>query len=298
MTDVSVPAFPVSSLQFLQGTAFTLPQKTPHAVYVLESWATWCPPCRQTIPHLNSLSKQFANRGVVFVGITSENDEAKIRKFISSMGDNMTYPVALDKNREMDAYARHFGAQGIPHCYVVDCMGVVRWQGHPAEGSLANKLDVLANERMQKIASEEDSTSVPPKQLTAAMLSSLSVADVKWALKANHLTPSDYLEKSDMLRALLDTNQTQATKLRGKIAVPGGAGESAASEGKSPSQQEQSDEGILLKDLTSEQVSRMGAGALKKVIRANNINVGAMDGLEKSDLVKAVLSALEQNKQS
>src|SRR5688572_28676628 len=39
-------------------------------VYVVEFWATWCPPCRTSIPHLAELQKRFKNRGVVIVGIS------------------------------------------------------------------------------------------------------------------------------------------------------------------------------------------------------------------------------------
>lgn len=282
-----MPAFPLKNLQFVQGSSFYLPQSTPHPVYVLEAWATWCPPCRQTIPHLNTLSKQFSKRGVVFVGITSEDNEAKIKQFISSMGDQMTYPVALDKSHEMDAYARHFKAEGIPHAYLVDCMGVIRWHGHPAEPSLAGKLDVLANERANKVAAEE-STVIPSNQLTSAMLSSLSVGDIKWALKANHLNSADYLEKSDMLLALLELNKVQPTKLKGKSAGPSvSAEQKATTDDTGPAKS-----ATPLSELTSDQVSKMSVSELKRLIKENHIAVNVGEGLEKSDLVNAVIAAL------
>lgn len=288
MADVNVPAFPVRNLHFIQGTSISLPQSTPHPVYVLESWATWCPPCRQTIPHLNSLAQRFQNRGVVFVGITSENDEAKIKQFVAGMGNNMKYPVALDRNHEMDAYAQHFKAQGIPHAYLVDCMGVVRWHGHPAEPAMANKIDVLANERTAKMAAAtaEESTSVPPSQLTAAMLSSLSMADVKWALTANHLNPANYLEKGEMFEALLQTNKVQATKLRGKIAMSG-TSQAAKSEEKAT----EAKPATSLAGLSREQVSAMSVSELKRLIKEHSIAVPAGD-VEKADLVKAVQALL------
>lgn len=290
MAEVNVPAFPVRNLHFVQGSSISLPQSTPHPVYVLESWATWCPPCRQTIPHLNSLAQQFQNRGVVFVGITSENDEAKIKQFVAGMGNNMKYPVALDKNHEMDAYARHFQAQGIPHAYLVDCMGVVRWHGHPAEPSMANKIDVLANERAAKVASAasaaEETTTVPPSELTFAILKSLSMSDVKWALTHNHMDPSNYLEKPEMLDALFQANKVQATKLRGKIALSG-ATQAAKTEEKAAAAKP----ATSLAGLTSEKVAAMSVSELKRIIHEHNIAVPAGD-VEKADLVKAIVSVL------
>lgn len=290
MADVNVPAFPLRNLHFIQGSSVTLPQSTPHPVYVLESWATWCPPCRQTIPHLNSLAQQFQNRGVVFVGITSETDEAKIKQFVAGMGNNMKYPVALDKSHEMDAYARHFNAQGIPHAYLVDCMGVVRWHGHPAEPSMANKIDVLANERTAKMNAsvDEPTTSVPPLQLTAAMLSTLSMGDVKWALTANHMNPANFLERGEMLDALLQSNKVQATKLRGKIAVSGAKPETEAA---AATTTHTTKPAAALSDLTSEKVAAMSVSELKRIIREHNLKMPAGD-VEKADLVRAIVEVL------
>ncbi|MBR6460698.1 MAG: TlpA family protein disulfide reductase [Verrucomicrobia bacterium] len=44
-------------------------------VYVVEFWATWCGPCRNTIPHLTELPKKYKDQGVVFLGVSSENAE-------------------------------------------------------------------------------------------------------------------------------------------------------------------------------------------------------------------------------
>ena len=41
-------------------------------VTVIEFWATWCPPCRASIPHINELYKQFKDKNVAFVGVSDE----------------------------------------------------------------------------------------------------------------------------------------------------------------------------------------------------------------------------------
>lgn len=46
---------------------------------LLEFWATWCPPCRQSIPHLNEIFTKYKDRGLMVVGVTDE-DDATIRR--------------------------------------------------------------------------------------------------------------------------------------------------------------------------------------------------------------------------
>jgi len=63
---------------------------------VLEFWATWCPPCRASIPHLTELAHKYKSAGVEFVGITNEPNETMIKQFVTRMGAQMDYTVAID----------------------------------------------------------------------------------------------------------------------------------------------------------------------------------------------------------
>jgi peroxiredoxin len=112
-------------------------------VVVVEFWATWCGPCRTSIPHLTELQKRFQERGVVFVGVSDE-PAATIKPFVEEMGDKMDYTVAADRERKTYmAYMDAFGQNGIPHAFVVDLEGRIVWQGHPMMG-LDRVLDRVA----------------------------------------------------------------------------------------------------------------------------------------------------------
>ena len=65
--------------------------------YIVEFWATWCPPCRESIPHLNEIYKKFKDKGLVVIGQNCwEGDDSGVAAFVKKMGDKMTYRVALD----------------------------------------------------------------------------------------------------------------------------------------------------------------------------------------------------------
>jgi len=94
---------------------------------IVEFWATWCPPCRESIPHLNQLYKKFHDKGLQAVGITDE-DAATVRAFTKDVP--IDYPVGFDRAGK---YSAQFGITGIPHALLVDKGGKIIWEGHPMQ---------------------------------------------------------------------------------------------------------------------------------------------------------------------
>lgn len=105
---------------------------------LVEFWATWCPPCRTSIPHLNQIYAKYKARGLQIVGITDEN-EATVKKFQKQIP--MDYSVAI--NTPGSIYEQ-FGVQAIPTAFLVDKSGKIVWTGHPmdlSEGEIQSVLD-------------------------------------------------------------------------------------------------------------------------------------------------------------
>ncbi len=118
-------------------------------IYVVEFWATWCPPCRVSIPHLTELQKRFKDKGVVFIGISDEAP-ATVKPFVAKMGERMNYLVACDDDRQtFGPYMEAFRHDGIPTAFVVDKSGKVVWDGHPMGGLEQAIESVLAGQKPQ-----------------------------------------------------------------------------------------------------------------------------------------------------
>lgn len=115
--DAPAPDF---SLQDVNGHTVSLSQ-FKGKVIVLDFWATWCPPCRQEIPHLTEFYNQNKDKGVVLIGIALDDDGLKaVKPFVNE--HKVTYPVVIGDAKVQQAYG---GIQGIPTKFIINKEGKI-----------------------------------------------------------------------------------------------------------------------------------------------------------------------------
>lgn len=93
---------------------------------IVEFWATWCEPCRESMPALNEVYKTYKEKGLEIVGVTKD-DEATLRGFMREVP--VKFPIALDPTSSL---AGQLGITVIPHTLIVNRAGKIVWEGTPA----------------------------------------------------------------------------------------------------------------------------------------------------------------------
>lgn len=129
-------------------------------VYVVEFWATWCPPCRESIPHLTDLQKSH-KADLTVIGVASserkpktgdDNRQDKLESFVTAQGDKMAYTVAYDaKGKTGVDWMNPAGRTTIPTAFVVGADGKIAWIGNPLDDSFGKAVDkAIENAKAKK----------------------------------------------------------------------------------------------------------------------------------------------------
>ena len=155
-------------------------------LYIFECWATWCPPCVASIPHLNELNQKMGPKGVVITGVNvwegEKNPEAakKVKDFVKAQGDKMSYAVAIGGDKFLRDWLEAAKVDGIPHAFVINGDGVIVWMGHPMQlnekllgdlltGTAAPEPDKNKSEKKTKDGTVKDETSSTLEKLGEAL---------------------------------------------------------------------------------------------------------------------------------
>jgi peroxiredoxin len=115
-------AAPDFTLQDLSGKKVSL-SGLKGSVVLLEFWATWCPPCRSSIPGLERLHKAYGGKGLTILAISVDDGGwDNVSNFIAE--HKITYSVL----KGTDEVSTKYLVRMIPAMYLVDKQGIVRKQ--------------------------------------------------------------------------------------------------------------------------------------------------------------------------
>lgn len=116
------PASPALGGTTLQGAQLQLSSLRGHVV-VLNTWASWCYPCRTESPTLAHIAADTNRLGVRFVGIDEQDSAVNARAFVKING--ATYPQLIDADGKMLQSLRLVPPSAIPSTLVLDRSGLV-----------------------------------------------------------------------------------------------------------------------------------------------------------------------------
>ena len=153
------PADSLSHVDYVQGSQ--LGPLVGNKVTVVEFWATWCGPCKVSIPHLNQLYIDLAPRGLQVLGVSDE-PISKVKPFVKDKGSQMTYAVACQKQDDetmKEKWMAAAGQNGIPCAFIVSRAGKVCFIGHPMDPQFERVLKLtLANRYDPELTSRVEPT--------------------------------------------------------------------------------------------------------------------------------------------
>lgn len=89
-------------------------------VVLINFWATWCPPCRDEMPSMESLQRQMDQSQFAILALTVDDSWDAVNQFMTQNG--FTIPVYSDFNRRI---ATLYGTSKFPETYILDKQGKV-----------------------------------------------------------------------------------------------------------------------------------------------------------------------------
>jgi len=117
-------------------------------VVVLDFWATWCPPCLDSIPALRNMHKKFSQeQSFVLLGISADSDDDVWRQF--TVKNKMIWPQYRDGDRRI---RRAFRVSAFPTYVVIDHEGIVRFQSEGASWERSADLHEAIQKQVKIVA--------------------------------------------------------------------------------------------------------------------------------------------------
>ncbi|MCL5036320.1 MAG: TlpA family protein disulfide reductase [Chloroflexi bacterium] len=125
---------PDFTLKTINGHEISLSSLRGKNVALIDFWATWCPPCRETMPHLQALQNKYGSKGLTIMSINLQERESTVKRFAKSNG--YTFNILLDPTGEV---ADSYSVSGIPTLVLVDKTGnvLLKQTGYSPQGNAA-----------------------------------------------------------------------------------------------------------------------------------------------------------------
>ena len=120
-------------------------------VLLIDFWATWCAPCRESLPRIRQIVKKFQGQPLVILSVSLDDDEKQWKDFVGK--NEMTWPQYLDGGFT-GPIAKLFGVHAIPQTFTIDSDGVLQ-DSRIGDLSIEGKLKKLVGQARELQAAEK-----------------------------------------------------------------------------------------------------------------------------------------------
>jgi thiol-disulfide isomerase/thioredoxin len=119
--------------------AFKLDGKLPGSlkgkIVVVDFWASWCGPCKDSFPVMDELQKKYGDKGLVIIAVNEDEDASDMQDFLKA--NTAIFTVVRDTKQKLVALT---GIQTMPSSFVLDGTGKVRFNHTGFHGTETRKL--------------------------------------------------------------------------------------------------------------------------------------------------------------
>jgi len=88
-------------------------------VLIVDFWATWCEPCKRSLPELDEIYKKYEGK-VLVIGFSKDENEEMVKSFLKEV--QITYPVAMSNRKVEEIFG---GILGLPTSFLIDKNGKI-----------------------------------------------------------------------------------------------------------------------------------------------------------------------------